>query len=65
MNYDHESGQELLPEPHNQYPRSWISLGRRLLKLQHINPYPLATILVKIEFLNPGGSIKDRIAPYY
>lgn len=32
-----------------------------LIRLQHINPYPLATILVKLEFLNPGGSIKDRI----
>lgn len=32
-----------------------------LVKLQHINPYPLATILVKVEYLNPGGSIKDRI----
>ena len=32
-----------------------------LVKLQHINPYPLATILVKIEFLNPSGSIKDRV----
>lgn len=32
-----------------------------LVKLQHINPYPLATILVKVEFLNPGSSIKDRI----
>lgn len=35
-----------------------------LVKLQHINPYPLATILVKLEFLNPGGSIKDRIVRY-
>lgn len=32
-----------------------------LVKLQHINPSPLATILVKLEYLNPGGSIKDRI----
>ncbi|MBA3816517.1 MAG: cysteine synthase family protein [Parachlamydiaceae bacterium] len=32
-----------------------------LVKLQHINPFPLATILLKLEFLNPGGSIKDRI----
>jgi len=32
-----------------------------LVKLQHINPYPLATILLKLEFLNPGSSIKDRI----
>lgn len=32
-----------------------------LIKLQHINPYPLATILLKLESVNPGGSIKDRI----
>lgn len=32
-----------------------------LVKLQHINPNPLATILVKVEYLNPGSSIKDRI----
>lgn len=32
-----------------------------LVKLQNINPYPLATILVKVEYLNPGSSIKDRI----
>lgn len=35
-----------------------------LVKLQLINPYPLATILLKLEFLNPGGSIKDRIVKY-
>lgn len=35
-----------------------------LVKLQKINPYPLATILLKLEFLNPGGSIKDRIVRY-
>jgi cystathionine beta-synthase/cysteine synthase A len=32
-----------------------------LVKLQHINPYPLATLLAKVEYLNPGSSIKDRI----
>lgn len=32
-----------------------------LVKLQRLNSYPLATILMKLEFLNPGGSIKDRI----
>jgi cystathionine beta-synthase len=32
-----------------------------LVKLQNINPYPLATILAKVEYLNPGSSIKDRI----
>lgn len=32
-----------------------------LVKIQHINPNPLVTILAKLEFLNPSGSIKDRI----
>ena len=32
-----------------------------LVKLQHLVPNPLATVLAKMEFLNPGGSIKDRI----
>lgn len=32
-----------------------------LVRLQRINPNPLVTILVKVEFLNPGASIKDRI----
>lgn len=32
-----------------------------LVKLHHINPNPNVTILTKLEFLNPSGSIKDRI----
>ncbi len=32
-----------------------------LIKLQKICPNPLVTILAKLEFLNPGGSIKDRM----
>jgi cystathionine beta-synthase/cysteine synthase A len=32
-----------------------------LVRLQRINPNPLATILVKVEFVNPGGSVKDRM----
>jgi len=32
-----------------------------LVKLQRINPNPLVTILVKLEYFNPSGSIKDRI----
>lgn len=32
-----------------------------LVKLMKINPHPLATILVKVEYFNPGSSIKDRI----
>lgn len=44
------------------YPTLLDTIGHTpLVKLQHIVPNPLATILVKLEFLNPGGSIKDRI----
>ena len=32
-----------------------------LVKLERINPYPHITILAKLEFMNPGGSIKDRM----
>jgi cystathionine beta-synthase len=33
-----------------------------LVRLQRIVPSDAATVLAKLEFLNPGGSIKDRIA---
>ena len=62
---DRESGKKLLPEPQNHYPKILDVIGKTpLIKLQHINPYPLATILVKLESLNPAGSIKDRIVRY-
>lgn len=32
-----------------------------LVRLGKINPFPLAQIWVKLEYLNPSGSIKDRI----
>jgi cystathionine beta-synthase len=32
-----------------------------LVKLQHINPNPLVSIFIKLEFLNPSGSIKGRL----
>lgn len=45
-----------------QYPTILDTIGYTpLVKLQHIVPNPLATVLVKVEFLNPSGSIKDRI----
>ena len=48
-----------------QYHSILDTIGQTpLVKLQHINPNPLATILVKLEFFNPGGSIKDRIVRY-
>jgi len=33
-----------------------------LVKINKLNPNPRVTILAKLEFLNPGGSIKDRLA---
>ena len=33
-----------------------------LLKLARVAPPPLASVFAKLEFLNPGGSIKDRAA---
>ena len=33
-----------------------------LVRLQRVVPTDAATVLAKLEFLNPGGSIKDRIA---
>jgi cystathionine beta-synthase len=45
-----------------QYQSLLDTIGNTpLVKLQRVNPYPLATILVKLEFFNPSGSIKDRI----
>jgi cystathionine beta-synthase/cysteine synthase A len=35
-----------------------------LVKLNKICPNPLVTILAKCEFMNPSGSIKDRIVSY-
>ena len=34
-----------------------------LIKINKLNPNPKVLMLIKSEFLNPGGSIKDRIAP--
>lgn len=33
-----------------------------LVKLHHVTDGIAATVLVKLEYLNPGGSVKDRIA---
>ena len=35
-----------------------------LVKLGNISKHVKATIWAKLEFLNPGGSVKDRIAKY-
>ena len=45
-----------------RYPTILDTIGRTpLIALQKLNSNPLATLLVKVEFMNPSGSIKDRI----
>jgi len=45
-----------------KYPSILDTIGHTpLIQLQHIVPNPLATVLLKVEFMNPGASIKDRI----
>ncbi len=36
--------------------------GTPLVRLNHVTEGVAATVLAKIEYLNPGGSVKDRIA---
>ena len=46
-----------------EYPTLLELVGRTpLVRLQQIVPAGAAMVLAKLEFLNPGGSIKDRIA---
>jgi cystathionine beta-synthase len=46
-----------------EYPTLLELVGNTpLVRLQNIVPSGSATVLAKLEFLNPGGSIKDRIA---
>ena len=35
-----------------------------LIQLQNINPHPHISIYVKLEYMNPSGSIKDRIVKH-
>jgi cystathionine beta-synthase len=59
---DYGASSALLPRSTMHYPTLLDTIGSTpLIKLQQINSNPLATILVKLEFMNPGGSIKDRI----
>lgn len=38
-------------------------IGRTpLVEIRHMNPNPRVRVLAKLEYLNPGGSIKDRAA---
>ena len=46
-----------------EYPSLLELVGNTpLVRLQNVVPKGAATVLAKLEFLNPGGSIKDRIA---
>jgi cystathionine beta-synthase len=47
-----------------KYAQSVLDLigNTPLIKLNHVTDGVKATVLVKLEYLNPGGSIKDRIA---
>jgi len=46
-----------------EYPTLLELVGQTpLVRLQNVVPDGAATVLGKLEFLNPGGSIKDRIA---
>jgi len=46
-----------------EYPTLLELVGNTpLVQLRHVVPAGAATVLGKLEFLNPGGSIKDRIA---
>jgi cystathionine beta-synthase len=47
----------------SEYPTLLELVGNTpLVRLQQVVPAGAATVLAKLEFLNPGGSIKDRIA---
>ena len=47
------------------YPTVLDTIGHTpLVRLQRINPNPAVTILLKLEFMNPSGSIKDRMVLY-
>jgi cystathionine beta-synthase len=46
-----------------EYPTLLELVGNTpLVRLQNVVPQDAATVLAKLEFLNPGGSVKDRIA---
>jgi len=47
------------------YDNVLAAIGRTpLIKLSKLAPPSSATVLVKAEYMNPGGSIKDRMASY-
>src|SRR5919201_5450829 len=51
-----------LPPMAREYPGLLELVGwTPLVRLQRIVPEGAATIVAKLEFMNPGGSVKDRI----
>ncbi len=51
-----------MTETKYHYPTILDTIGHTpMVKLQRLNPNPLVTILLKVEFTNPSGSVKDRI----
>lgn len=56
---------KFMPRTVLDYPTLLNTVGNTpLVKLQRIVENPLATLLVKLEFFNPSGSIKDRIVAH-
>src|SRR3954453_14504210 len=56
------SGGRRLPTMPRSYPTILDLVGDTpVVRLQRIVPEGAATVLVKLEYLNPGGSVKDRI----
>jgi len=51
-----------LPMPREPYSLMSAIGNTPMVALRKLNTNPLATVLVKLEFTNPSGSIKDRIA---
>ena len=47
-----------------RYAESVVDLigGTPLVRLRKTVGDPTATVLAKVEYVNPGGSVKDRIA---
>jgi len=49
-------------ETATRYPTILDTIGHTpLVQLQKLNPNPLVTLLAKVEYFNPGCSIKDRM----
>ena len=47
------------------YPSILDTIGNTpLVEIRHLNPNPAVKIFAKLEYFNPGGSIKDRPAQY-